>query len=296
LNQQFVENLIALRKHYQSLQEQIERDRAHAKQQLTHVDALLVDRLVSDQRLSASLIELRNQYQEVAAECERQSAHAREQLTHVNALLADQLVQQHTQLLSMEASTENKNRLLSGVADVTSGKSLKQTNESETEATALVDQPNEQEKVKESASKDVELIDTLFERRPQDGNAQTLELEEEDQADSPTDAADNTAPTPEMKSEPERESEESDDLDSDEAIVASEPESSQGASANGQATKERTTRKTPMLPQYQQMTKMQAIENLLRKNAGTILHIDYVIQAGSVLDPDEASKLLSSFL
>jgi len=251
LNQQFVENLIALRNHYQSLQEQSQSDRSHAKQQLTHVDALLVDQPMSKQRLFDSLMELRNQYQAVAAEGDRQSAHAREQLTHVQALLADQLVQQHSQLLSMAALTENKNHLLSGVADVSSGKSLKQTNESETQATALTDLPIEPEKVTEGDS----------------------------------------------FKQPEREPEELDDLDSDEpipqrglrfAIAASEHESSHGASANGRATKGRSTTLTPMLPQYQQMTKMQAIESLLRENAGVILHVDYVIQAlhGEIKEAD----------
>ena len=104
-NQQFVESLVALRNHYQSLYEKIERSVAHAQNQLTHVNALLVDQVVSDQRFVASLIELQKQYQGMATKCDRQSAHAREQLTHVNALLAEQLVEQHHQLISMSAAT-----------------------------------------------------------------------------------------------------------------------------------------------------------------------------------------------
>ncbi len=37
--------------------------------------------------------------------------------------------------------------------------------------------------------------------------------------------------------------------------------------------------KTPLLPQYQHLTKSSAIENLLHEHSGTILHVDFILRA-----------------
>jgi hypothetical protein len=52
----------------------------------SHINALLVDQMVEEQRFIESLAELRNRYQEQAHECVRKASHAKEQITHVNAL------------------------------------------------------------------------------------------------------------------------------------------------------------------------------------------------------------------
>jgi len=275
-SQQFVESLVALKNHYQSVYEKIERSSAHAQNQLTHVNALLVDQVVSDQRFVGSLIELRKQYQGMAQECMSQSAHAREQLTHVNALLADQLVQQHHQLISMSAATfyENKNHSLRETADVDRGKSLIEANKPEGESPDAITQRSQQ-----SAVENRRPLHKSAQRSQQSGNAQTPELEESDEADSSTDEVDNSSPLLGIASprEPNDKLDEPSDPDSLVPLVASEPESIQGASANSQAMG-RSKTLTPMLPQYQHMAKFQAVESVLRGNAGTILHIDYMIR------------------
>ena len=130
LNHQFVENLISLRNRYQSLLEEMERERDRAALQLVHVNALLLDQLVDNESFVPSLMELRNQYQTMAHQCASKASHARTQIDHVNALLADQLVWQHEPLpVSIQASplNENNNRSLKATADIDSNEFPKQT-------------------------------------------------------------------------------------------------------------------------------------------------------------------------
>lgn len=50
--------------------------------------------------------------------------------------------------------------------------------------------------------------------------------------------------------------------------------------------------KTPLLPQYQHLTKSEAIEKLLHEHSGTILHVDYLIRAlyGELTEEDIAAE------
>jgi len=129
-NPQFVESLIALRSHYQSLYDQAERYVSDVRHQLTdHANTLLFDQNVEDQALVKSLIAMRQQWRELSEDCSSQIDHAREQLTHVNALLADQMVMQVPSLpVSMEALTvnENKNLGLTGTPEIKSDESPKE--------------------------------------------------------------------------------------------------------------------------------------------------------------------------
>ncbi|WP_250126435.1 hypothetical protein [Chroococcidiopsis sp. CCMEE 29] len=104
---QFVANLLELRAHYQSLQNEYERSCVHIREQLSHVNALLVEQLSENQQLVESLMELRTHYQAVYEELQQKVAQAKEQLNHVNALLADQLVLQHNgqQPVAISAAT-----------------------------------------------------------------------------------------------------------------------------------------------------------------------------------------------
>jgi len=123
VNQQFIEHLIKLKNYYRAQQLETEQRKHHAAQQLTHVDALLVDKQESP-NLVESLIELRHHYQQQVAECDHQAAHLREQLMHVNALLADQLVQHHEYLASLQTATisQDRNHSLAEATDFTDSK------------------------------------------------------------------------------------------------------------------------------------------------------------------------------
>jgi len=132
-NPQFVESLIALRSHYQSLYDQAERYVSDVRHQLTdHANTLLFDQNVEDQALVKSLIAMRQQWRELSEDCSSQIDHAREQLTHVNALLADQMVMQIPSLpVSMEALTVNENKILglTGTPEIKNDESPKEPDE-----------------------------------------------------------------------------------------------------------------------------------------------------------------------
>jgi hypothetical protein len=126
LNQQLHFNLIALKTHYQSLLEQCERDKAHASEQLDHVQALLVGHLPQNQGWVESLNELRRRYQGVIDNATRQAYEAKEQLIHINALLADQLVLQYNQQqVFIQASTVNENPALPEAVELDSDEFLR---------------------------------------------------------------------------------------------------------------------------------------------------------------------------
>ena len=216
-------------------------------QLLTHVNALLVEQLtVENQQVVESLISLRHQYQVLASECERKASNAKEQITHVNALLADQLVLQHNQSVSMEASTIREQRALTQTVDIVTQKYSKQ--EDEADVASIPDD-------EASGANEVEEIDELREVD------EPLESEEANDASQPEQPASLTTAAVMHSSEPD--------------FIPSPK-----VSFNGQAPKSPfPPLKTPMLPKYENLTKFQAVERLMGENAGTILHIDYIIRA-----------------
>jgi len=218
LNQQFVEDLVTLKKLYQLQQAEMEREKGHAIGQLSHINALLVDQMVEEQRFVESLAELRNRYQEQAHECERKASHAREQITHVNALIADQLVQRHNQQpFSIQASTVRESPALTEAAvDIASQEFPFPEDEIE-QVLAAVDGDKQQELASPITA---------------------LEVVQ-----------------PQLKTEV-------DFID------------------NSQKTQNQSSPlKSPTLPQYKNLMKLEAVETILRSKAGSILHIDWLIRA-----------------
>jgi len=156
LNQQVVEDLITLKKLYQLQQAEIEREKGHAIGQLSHINALLVDQMVGEQRFIESLAELRSHYQELTQECDRKASHAKEQITHVNALLADQLVQRHNQQpFSIQASTVRQSPVLTEVVDIASQEAPLQEDKIE-QVSAAVEVDKQQEVVPPTTALEVD--------------------------------------------------------------------------------------------------------------------------------------------
>lgn len=246
LNQQFVDSLMVLRDHYQSLNEEYEQQGANAREQLTHINALLMadTQLLESQQHqhTGSLMAIRDHYQALNEEYGRKSANARQQLIHVNALLVDQLLQQQNQQLpvSMRALTENQNQthVLTGAAEITSHQS----------------------------SQDIEALAQLSSSSPL-----TLVSSEP--------ALNQTKLEPDQPVSP-----------SPAATVQSEPAPGTIKSVAEFESANRhflPATKTAMLPQHQHLTKLQAVESLLKESAGTILHIDYIIRTlYGELEPD----------
>lgn len=254
MNQPVPENLIALKKHYQSICQQCDRSRRHANDQLDHINALLVDQL-EDHGLVESLIALRGHYQRVVEECDRQAYHAKEQMTHVNALLADQVVMQNLgQPVSIEAATvdHSETRSLTEMSDIDSEQSPTQAEEPEwaDEQVDADELAGPDGVVKTEAIKEVEESDELEETEAPE---LAEEVEEAEQPDGAITVARGTQ---------------------------SEPEQNLALGVNRQApTCGIPPLKTPVLPQYQHLTKRQAVESILHENEGIVLHVDYIIRA-----------------
>lgn len=215
--QQFVENLISLKNHYQALLAEHENKVTHLREQMSHVNALLVEQLVENQHLIQSLVELRSHYQALHEQQQQKAAQLREHLAHVNALLADQVVWQSQHLVSIPAATLEQQQ-----------QALKEAKEPQSS---------------ESAHQTPELAVQLGIQ------AQSEPL---------------TSPFPSS------------------IVQQAEPETD--ASASDQESEELrpslvSTLKTPMLHQYQHLTKTQAVEKLLKDHEGSILHVDYIIRA-----------------
>lgn len=117
--QHLIENLIALKELYHTQLVDSEKKVARFKEQLSHVNGLLVAQLVENQQFVQSLVDMRSQCHAQLEANQRQAAHAREQLTHVNALLADQVLlppMEHSFELPTTAIEGQPQQAISGIA------------------------------------------------------------------------------------------------------------------------------------------------------------------------------------
>lgn len=212
-NQHFIENLIALRNQYQALLEEHERLSTNVREQLTHINALLVERLVQQPNFDESLIALRDHYQALLEEYSRSVTSDREQLTRVNALLVDRVVREDLkQPVSIQASTVKSLQPYHSLLEVSSGEAV-------------------------------------------GGEKQPI--------------------TPSFNDEQSRQRH----VNENQAPARSEPADIARDSSPNSYPRRFPPLKTSMLPKYQHLSKTQAIETLLRDNASSILHIDYIIRA-----------------
>jgi chemotaxis protein histidine kinase CheA len=165
--QHLIENLIALKDLYHTQLVESEKKVARFKEQLSHVNGLLVAQLVENQQFVQSLVDMRSQCHAQLEANQRQAAHAREQLIHVNALLADQVVlppAQHPFELHAAAIEARQQQALSGTEpeaeqfslplavpqqqpqteESTASLEVEQTSEESTSSTPKVEQTSEE--------------------------------------------------------------------------------------------------------------------------------------------------------
>jgi len=115
-----MENLIALKELYHTQLVESEKKVTRFKEQLSHVNGLLVAQLVENQQFVQSLVDMRSQCHAQLEASQRQAAHAREQLTHINALLADQVslpLIEHSFELQAAAIEGQPQQAISGIAE-----------------------------------------------------------------------------------------------------------------------------------------------------------------------------------
>ncbi|OKH22691.1 hypothetical protein [Chroogloeocystis siderophila] len=207
-----------------------------------------------------NLIEMREHYQVVVQKCDRASSHAGAQLNSLNALLADRLVEnQHIEsLLQLRAHyqtlyAQQQQQAQNAKEQIAHINALL--------ADQLVLQHNEQQIAVQST--------TIAQKQLNEGL--TLITDEDDRSSLQQQDA-QELPHPQIQtsvSTPEAQHLESDfiePLDSKHQTTSAPPPQSRFL-------------KTPLVPQYQHLTKSEAVEQLLQKNEGSILHVDYIIRA-----------------
>lgn len=277
-NQYFIQNLIELRSHYQSNIEDAERDSNHATEQLAHINALLVDGLAENQQFTESLLQLRSHYQALRSQHHQKVQSAKEQIAHVNALLADSLVLQHSQQqpISIQAATLEQQALMgampSAVRKATIANNGEELHRQSPELARESKPPDiSQQSITLDDRQGDGAIANQSEESPQQNLevAESLELPQVSEPQIPTDS-DQVDPQPELEPPTELPNVE-DSSDTERSPF--------GKSKPSSALRQAALLKTLLLPQYQHLTKSEAVEKLLQENEGKVLHLNYIIRA-----------------
>lgn len=207
-----------------------------------------------------NLIEMREHYQGIVQKCDRASSHAGAQLNSLNALLADRLVEnQHIEsLLQLRAHyqtlyAQQQQQAQNAKEQIAHINALL--------ADQLVLQHNEQQIAFESTTIQKQLNEGLTLITDEDDR---LSLQQQDAQELPHPQIQTSVSTPEAQH-----------LESDIAIKLPDLEHQTTSAPPPQSR----FLKTPLVPQYQHLTKSEAVEQLLQKNEGSILHVDYIIRA-----------------
>ncbi|WP_009630446.1 hypothetical protein [Synechocystis sp. PCC 7509] len=260
--ERFIDNLIEMRSHYTKQIQQSDRSIKLAEESLTHINALLVNELSGSQQFRENLTQMRVHYQTIVEENNRASSSARSQLNHINALLADQLIIQQG----------NDNAILLQASPVDDDLALQEANEISESISEAIPKAEEveplqslEEYIQEQSSSE-DLLADLTSTHNVDDQKLPIELE-----------ADTTKPvveTPELIDE-----ELPDAAIQDNLSQKTTPEILEQEVFIHPTQKARKPLKQPLLPQYQDLSKSEAIEKLLQEEAGNILHIDDIIQS-----------------
>ncbi len=296
-NQYFLQNLIEMRSHYQSLITDAERDSNNATEQLAHINALLVDQLVVNQQFTESLLQLKAHYQALRSQHYQKVQSAKEQIAHVNALLADSLVLQHNQQqpISIQSATLEQQALLGAIAD--------NSEESQRQEPEVAQDPEPPEILEQQITSDDRqffggAIATSTKESPQPDlevaePPESLQLSEPQiLTDSHQEAQNGEKPLPQEPELPEIPKPQL-PTDSNQAQQQPEPEppiespniedsskrSLLGKSATSSGARHAALLKTPLLSQYQHLTKSEAVEKLLQEEVSKVLHVNYIIRA-----------------
>ncbi|AFZ33508.1 hypothetical protein [Chroococcidiopsis sp. TS-821] len=264
-NQHFIHSLIELRDRYHIIVQECTSAISHATEQLNRIHALLVDQLVEQQQLTESLLQLRAHYQTQHAQQHSKAQSAKEQIAHINALLADQLILQHNELQIIQSAPDTPIRGETSRTEVSSTvepKHLDISRDSEVSSPTLVD----------------EVLTQLLHESEQQPSQQVPEHSEQS-------VTANFLQKEVVGSAFNRQQDEQQHSESDSPIQFPDPEHSTFLEYPQQLPSPKLHKaqsqflKTPLLPQYQHLSKSEAVEQLLQENEGSILHLDYIVRA-----------------
>lgn len=256
--ERFIDNLIEMRSHYSQLLQQSDRHISFAQESLVHINALLVNELSGEQPFLENLTKMRSHYQSVIEENDRASSSVETQLNHVNALLAEQLITQQgdKQAISLQASSVEDNLAVKESFKSSHDSKLIDESALEVEKPEPLELEEEYLQVQEAVEDDsiastpvVELNDKKLPLKSTTEQAiEGSEFVENQDLHPVTVLNDTTSKIREQE-------------------VPFEP-----------TQKARKPLKHPLLPQYEHLSKSEAVEKLLQEEAGNILHIDDIIR------------------
>ncbi|WP_339384092.1 hypothetical protein [Gloeocapsopsis crepidinum] len=274
-NQHFIHSLIELRDRYQTIVQECASAISHATEQLDRIHALLVDQLVEQQQFAESLLQLRAHYQTRHAQQQSKAQSAKEQIAHINALLADQLILQHNDLqITCQSAPDthlNGEPASTELSSTVEPKHLDLSRSSGQTSPILVD----------------EALTQLLHENEQQPSQQAPEQSEQSasQDKSEQSVAANFLQKEVVGSAFNRKQDEQQQSESDLPIQLPDTEYSTFFEYPQQLPSPKLHKapsqflKTPLLPQYQHLSKSEAVEQLLQENEGSILHLDYIIRA-----------------
>lgn len=300
-NYQFIQNLIEMRSHYQSNITDAERDSNHATEQLTHINALLIDQLAVNQQFTESLLQLKAHYQALRSQYHQKVQSAKEQIAHVNALLADSLVLQHNQQqpISIQLATLEQQALLGAIAAPSEELQGQQPEVVQDPKPPEISQQqitsDDRQRVGDGASAipteespqlDLEVAEppeSLAISEPQIPTNSNLGQQDAEQLSLPElesiEASEPQIPTDANQAQQQPELEPSTELSDVEDSPSDTERSLLGKPAPSPLSRQAALLKTPLLPQYQHLTKLEAVEKLLQENEAKVLHVNYIIRA-----------------
>ncbi|MBW4640383.1 MAG: hypothetical protein KME05_19570 [Gloeocapsa sp. UFS-A4-WI-NPMV-4B04] len=279
-NQYFIQNLIEVRSHYQSQIGDAERDSNHATEQLNHISALLVDQLAVNQQFTESLLQLRSHYQALRSQHSQKTQNAKEQIAHINALLTDSLVLQHReqQPISIQLATLEQQALSGAMPSAVREATIADnTEESQRQSPESVQESKPPEMSEQIILDDGQGVgDGAIANQSEELPQQELEVAESPELPQ---VSEPQIPTDFHQVDPQPELELSTELPDVEDSPSDTERSLTDKPVPSASSRKAAPLKTPLLPQYQHLTKSSAIENLLHEHSGTILHVDFILRA-----------------
>jgi len=270
-NQHFIHSLIELRDRYHIIVQECTSAISHATEQLARIYALLVDQLVEQQQFAESLLQLRAHYQTQHAQQQSKAQNAKEQIAHINALLADQLILQHNELQIIQSAPDTPINGETSRTKVSSTVEPKHLDISRDTSPTLVDEASSQLRHESEQQPSQQVPEQLEQSASQDKSEQSV--------------AANFLQKEVVGSAFNRQQNEQQHSESGLPIQFPEPEHSTFLEYPQQLPSPKLHKvpsqflKTPLLPQYQHLSKSEAVEQLLQENEGSILHLDYIVRA-----------------
>ncbi len=237
--------------------------------------------MLPPQSFITNLLAMRSHYQAHIQQYDRVSAHAQEQLSHVHALLVDEaldnqqfatnLLQMRSHLQAtvaeqMRSSANAREQLVHINALLAEQMAMQHRGEQiiSMQATAATNNPELTQAVQGR-----EIPTALDHSEPSPAEAEQAQVAEETQQPEPPIESDQASSTviPSSKS--------LDEITND--LYEPSPVANVESAPNQVGKAELI--KSPFLPQYQRLTKFEAVEKLLQDNTGSILHVNYIVRS-----------------